>query len=249
MISLLEEMRRDDGLLLRIENNGPFPAETLASIISKLNGAFDAFAKSKRNQATLGVVRVETGSIEILFAVIDTAKFLYEHRELAGAFAAHVAEAIFLLSSGSSKKVPAKTKAAVSAMANAVTADSARVINIINNTGTVIINQNNAQVIEKALAPPVREAPAIRYAADSMLTGRQIEQLEAGGLFGTAGHALDRWHARLEGGEGVLVPVSAAPDVLSELKDGQAYKFSGRVIQGRRGAPVGIQVDAAVPIG
>ncbi|QHG74442.1 hypothetical protein [Ensifer adhaerens] len=237
-----------DLLLLHIETREFAPAGDLGNLLLTLNAAFERFGRRRMKSAspTLAVRDIRHGSIDIVLDALDGAQKLWEGRELLAPFAAHLMDVASLLLGTSDGKVAPIDRKAVEAIANPVAKDHAVQINLVVN-GNVHLAMDKTMAQALAIARELqaeRSVQAVAHAvATPLIDRRQTEALEQDGVFGTALDVDGQWYARLEGGQGVLVPLMANEHLLATLRHRTPYRFKGTVRRGRHGEQVGINVQ------
>lgn len=247
----------------------------LSEILRALDRSFVAFIKRKRGlsiRPRLAVSAVHYGSIQIILDAIPGYEDLMEAREYLAPFFTHLAHVAELATGGKLQKLGSETlhvdRKAVRSIVAPVANGHATQANVLIN-GNLIFNvpsQESAKEIIEGLqslrtAQPSDGLGAIAMSAQSeerevskalapaIVTREQLNELERGSLMGTAFRVSGIWYARLLDGQGVLVPISAAPSTLSVLEHDATYAFRGKPMHGWKGETIGIRVDGATLLG
>ncbi|RFB84796.1 hypothetical protein B5K11_32165 [Rhizobium leguminosarum bv. trifolii] len=249
----------DDALILRIETIDGTPAFQLGEILRTLSIAFRQFSNKRHGaagEATLHVIDLRHGSLEIILDAIDGAQKLMKAAELLAPFASHLMEVATIVIGQKQGKVANADRKAIEAIANPVANGSATQINlIVHGDAHFTFDKTSAFALQGANTLAVAAAPkqviAHGFGAHPIphyVTEQQSRLLTSDGLFGTAISVDGEWFARLEGGHGVLVPLTAAPDILATLRHRTAYRFKGAVRRGPVGEQIGIDVQEIAAI-
>jgi hypothetical protein len=249
---MVEELK----LVIETDN---LPAADLAQILGDLDKSFKAFLRlrvDRRLTARLALRAVRRGSIEVILDVIDAADKPYQARHYLAPFATHLAKlveiGIGLQLYKLGNEVGRADRKVLKSLAKPVANGHASQINIVNN-GSIVLNIEDMQAAGAILDQLTRlrsngelhEVPSVSRPG---FTEQQITELEEGKLTGTAFLVDEIWYARLAGGPGVLVPVTASKMIDSRLRHGEQYAFRGRPIRGTMGETIGIAIDDAQQI-
>jgi hypothetical protein len=236
------------------------PSAVVGQMLTELDKSFRAFVRRRSVspfKVELAVGAVRAGSIEILLDAIDGLNKLNLARQYLAPFATHLAQVIELAVGMQLHKfndqIVATDLKAIKSLATPVAKGHARQINIVNN-GKIVLNIASAEAakaILEGLFPPevTSELLPAQDAGRLTISRQQVAELEQGKLRGSALRVDDAWYARLVGGQGVLVPISASESATTGLIHGRRYAFRGRPIYGGRGETVGITLDGATEIG
>lgn len=232
----------------------------MAQILINLDKSFKAFVRSQGGRSIkpeLSVSAVRAGSIEILLDAIDGLGKLYLARQYLGPFATHIAQLVQLAVGMQlykrDKLIADHDRKAIKFLAAPVANGHARQVNIVNNAN-IVLNINSVEtaktIIESLSAPQMsNDSVQIQPVRRLDITQQQIVELEHGKLMGSALLVDGIWYARLAGGQGVLVPISASDETKIGLEHGKQYAFSGHTIPGSKGEIIGIALDSATENG
>lgn len=234
---------------MKIEIKGrDIRAADVGAIMTSGDKAFARFSRSlvRAGPMALTVEAVEPGSIEFVFGAADALDVAANAVAVLTPFASHIATVLHMLLKGAPPS-PADKKF-VRSIVEPVAKGRATQINFVNN-GTIVLNvdpDTARQALERLDQPgEARE----RYAVERRpgpVSDAQAFFLEGPGLEGTALIVGKSWYGRLVGGQGVLVPLSGA---VTELIDGETYRFKGVRATGQYGETVGVELRSAEPIG
>lgn len=245
----------DDKMILRIETEQGLPASELAELLDALDAAFRQFSKrriSRDQTARLRVYDVRHGSLEVILDAVDAAGKLIEAGTLLAPFASHLMDLASAICGLQPPKVSRSERKVIEAISNPIANDNATQINLIvhgdvhftfDADSVAALRVSQAASADLSSRVPEIEAP-IRY-----VTTGQVRSLVSDGVHGTALDVDGEWYARLEGGHGVLVPITAAGNVTETLRHKSAYLFKGSLQKGERGEQIGIYVTELITIG
>lgn len=245
----------DDKMILRIKTEQGVPASELAELLGALDTAFRQFSKrriSRNQKARLRVYDVRHGSLEVILDAVDAAGKLIEAGSLLAPFATHLMDLASALCGLQPPKLSKSERKVIDAISNPIANDNATQINLIVDgevhftfDANSVASLRVSQAVSVDLPPRVPEAERqIRY-----VTSEQVRSLVSEGVHGTALDVDGEWYARLEGGHGVLVPITAAGNVTRTLRHKSAYLFKGSLQKGERGEQIGIYVTELITIG
>lgn len=231
---------------LLIENTSPVPTDELGAILTSIGKAFESYSRtraSRKLKPKMAVKALETGSLEIVFDLLDNAKQIYEARELFGPFATHLAEGVSALLGIPPRKVAAPDRKVLEAFSRPIAEGHATQINIVNNGEINLhIDEGNAAKILDALSEQRRST---RRPVANLLDTPEQRAVEAEGVEGTALFVEGQWYGRLLHGQGVLVPLYGDSNVISQLEHNALYLLRGSVLRGTYGEAVGIRIERA----
>lgn len=249
------------------------PANELATMLSNLDKSFKSFGRRHYGQpfkSKLTVAAVRYGSLEVLLEVAGAIKTLLDAKDILAPFATHLAELIGIhvtmsknhlsdklqVANHSSDKFSSADRNAVKSLAGPVANGNASQINIVNN-GTILLNVENKETAQaildgldlsnltSKLMKPIEHALG---AVNHEISNQQLKELADGQLMGTAFIVDGTWYARLESGQGVLVPISLLGASANELRNGTTYAFRGTTLRGTKGEIIGLAMNDAKPI-
>lgn len=240
---------RSDDLVITIRHVGSVPAADIGRMLISLDKSFVGFlriASPGQVRARLGVREVRRGSIELVLEAVGSASKLLGAAKYIAPFGSHLIEiAKSLLDlSGVPVKVGTKIdqKAVADMVAPAASGSAISVSITINGNATFhITNEMAKEIVNSAKSQSKHLLQSEATNALPMLSNEQAIRLTADGLIGTAFEVDQQWYARLEGGHGVLVPVSGPG--ADGLMHGGLYHFKGRAERGSRGETVGMYLS------
>ena len=238
----------EDRLLIVIETDQGAAAGDVAELLRATAAAFERFSKTRTGRSPiLTVEALEQGSLKIVLDAVDLMDKLSGAGQLLAPFAAHIAELVrgALAARGFIRMTPSDRKL-LQALSGPVAKGRARQINIIADRGaTIVIDEAAARVLVGALEAR-QEQPLRTRPPEIDDVQRLAPALSGPGVHGTAMLVRGTWYARLEGGQGVLVPLHGAAS--ADLVDGGAHLFRGTLIKGRFGEVIGLELHSAAPL-
>ncbi|MEO9788739.1 MAG: hypothetical protein ABJF67_14170 [Aurantimonas coralicida] len=257
-------MKSELKLIIEIDR---LPAADLAKMLRALDRSFNSFvnrANGRTLNARLAVSAVRRGSIEVVLEAIAAYEKLMLAQQSLAPFASHLAQLAGLALAGSKPEVDANATdvdlKAIKSLIGPVASGNAVQVDLVFNGNPILTvgTPEEAWAItngltalqgakDSGLAEATMEAPQLPK--ESRVTTEQIANLERGSLQGTAFMAGGSWYARLVGGHGVLVPMTASKETLAHLQDGKMYAFRGKPTFGSKGETVGITVEQAMAVG
>ncbi|MBY5706989.1 hypothetical protein HFO38_30545 [Rhizobium leguminosarum] len=227
----------------------------VGEILIALNTAFEQFSRKvlrARDNVRLRIRDLRRGSLDIVLDVVDSVGKIIKAAEALAPFASHLMEIVGILCGQHSGKVTKADRKAVEAIANPVANGNASQINlIVNGQAHFTFNVESATALRAAQTSSLVVTPRAAEAEGPhrYMSTHQVRSLSSEGLYGTALNVDNDWYARLEGGQGVLVPISVTSDIAAALHHKAVYIFKGTIRKGALGEQIGIDVMNLTRIG
>lgn len=245
----------EEGLTLRFETFEGSTAVEVGEILISLNASFQRFCKRElrhRSNVSLYIRDLKRGSLDIILEAIDGAGKVIKAGEAVAPFACHLMEIARILCGHPSPKIAKVDHKVIEAIAKPIASGNATQINlIVHGEAYFTFNGESAVALQSAKASSLVVSPSAAEvdAPPRYVSLSQVRSLSSDGLHGTALDVDGDWYARLEGGQGVLVPITASSAIAETLHHKAPYLFRGALLKGVRGEQIGIDVTDITRIG